>query len=217
MSRNSFGELVDNKISAKSQANSQKALELICFYLHNIGVLNLVDLLKHPKYERTTRSLYLKSFPPEERPSFAYMKRAAQEGRDVELNIAIEDDGLVGLAFVVTAPNFNYLFFLAIVEEKRNHGYGHQLLSLVKEKYGDKPILLLAESLNVPCDNREQREKRMAFYHSAGYSSLDYGSEEYGVAYDALSIGGYVDFADYYSAMERLWGQENAAKWIRKI
>lgn len=180
-------------------------------------MLNLIDLLSNRKYERLARSLYLRAFPPEERPSFAFMKKAAMSGQDVELNIAIEDDEFVGLAFVVCAPNFNYLFFLAIVEEKRNHGYGHKMLSLVKDKYGDKPIMLLAESLNVPCSNLEERQKRMAFYHSAGYSLLGYGSEEYGVAYDALSIGDFVDFVDYYKAMERLWGQENASKWIRKL
>lgn len=180
-------------------------------------MLNLVDLLKNQKYERKARSLYLRAFPPEERPSYSFMKKAALYRENVELNIAIEDGELVGLAFLVTAPNFNYLFFLAIMEEKRNHGYGHGILSLVKEKYGDKPIMLLAESLNVPCDNRDQREKRMSFYHSAGYCPLGYGSEEYGVAYDALSIGGFVHFDDYYQAMEKLWGTENARKWIKKI
>lgn len=180
-------------------------------------MLALIDLLSKPKYEKAARALYLRAFPPEERPSYAFMKKEAMKGKEVHLNVAIENDELVGLAFLVCAPTFNYLFFLAIAEGKRNHGYGHQVLSLVKDKYGDKPILLLAESLSVPCDNLEQREKRMAFYHSSGYSTLDYGSEEYGVAYDALSIGGYVSFDDYYEAMSRLWGRENAARWIRRL
>lgn len=207
---------LNDKILAKSPVNLQKALELICLFLENIGMIDLIDLLSCRKYEKAARSLFLRAFPPEERPSFAYMERAAISGQ-VELNIAVEEGEFVGLAFVVRAPNFSYLFFLAIIEEKRNHGYGHKILSLVKDKYGDKPILLLAESLNVPCDNLEQRQKRMAFYHSAGYSSLDYGSEEYGVAYDALSSGGYVDFFDYYRAMEGFWGKEETAKWVKRI
>lgn len=195
----------------------QKALDLVFYLPDNTVVLELVDLLRHPSYVRQVRPLFLRAFPPEERPSFAFMERAASKSDEVQLNIVIEDGELVGLAFLVCVPNFNYLFFLAVVEEKRSHGYGHQILSLVKDKYGSKPILLLAESPNVPCDNLEERTKRMAFYHSAGYSSLDYGSEEYGVAYDALSIGGYVDFDDYYSAMSNLWGEDNARKWIKRL
>lgn len=180
-------------------------------------MLTLVDLLDYPKYAKKARPLFLRAFPPEERPPFSYMERAAKEDKGVVLEVAIEENELVGLAFLVVAPKFAYLYFLAIEEDKRNHGYGHKILSLIKEKYPDKPIMLLAESLSVPCSNKEEREKRMAFYHSAGYSPLGYGVNEYGVAYDALSCGGFVDYPSYHEAMEKLWGKDNAAKWIYKF
>lgn len=179
-------------------------------------MLNLVNLFTKPKYERQTRKLFLTAFPACERPSFAYMKRAGQKGQ-IDLNVILEDGELIGLAFVLKASTFNYLFFLAIVPEMRGKGYGHSVLALIKEHYGDKPIMLLAESLKVPCDNLPERIKRQSFYHSAGYHEMDYGSDEYGVIYDAYTNGDYVPFEDYYESMCIIWGRENCEKWVHRV
>lgn len=179
-------------------------------------MLHLVNLLEKRKYETKARKLFLDAFPKSERPSYAYMKRAGIN-HEIDLNIVLDGDDFIGLAFVVKAPSFYYLFFLAIVSEHRGEGYGHKVLSLIKERYGDKPIMLLAESTKVPCDNLEERLRRQAFYHSAGYYEQDYGSEEYGVIYESYSSGGYVSFEDYYEAMKLFWGVEACEKWVRRV
>lgn len=179
-------------------------------------MLELVNLLNHPSYEPKVRKLFLAAFPPSERPSYAYMKRAGLN-QEIDLNIILENKELVGLAFVVTAASFYYLFFLAIVPELRGKGYGHKVLNLVKSRYGDKPIMLLAESTKIPCDNMSERLRRQAFYHSAGYHEQDYSSEEYGVIYESYVNGGYVSFEDYYEAMERFWGVEACQKWVHHV
>lgn len=185
-------------------------------YSDGANMPKLVNLLENTKYLSEAKSLFVRAFPKDERPPFLMLRHEAKKGQ-VDLLILLDEGVFMGLAFLVPSSTFNYLYFLAVSENRRGKGYGHFILDELAKIYEGKPIMILAETLKEESRNRKQREERMSFYHHAGFMNLDYGSEEFGVKYDALSRGGYVSFDDYYFAMERLWGAGLAHKGIKKL
>lgn len=179
-------------------------------------MLKLVKLFSYPNYLDDATSLFLRAFPEDERPPVEIIYDVAKREQVIH-HILLDGDKFAGLAFVAVFPTYYYLYFLAVEDKERGKGYGHFILNELSKLYDDKPTLILAESLNEPSDNKVQREARMSFYHHSGFVNLDYGSEEFGVKYDALSRGGYVSFEDYYDGMSSLWGPELAKQGIKRL
>lgn len=194
--------------------NLQKPHEL--GYIDVALMAKLVNLLDNQKYIGEASDLFLRAFPEDERPPFKMLYDEGKAGQ-VDLLILVDEDRFLGLAFLVPSFTFNYLYFLAVEDKERGKGYGHLILRELAKTYEGKPIMILAETLKEPSSNWQQREERMIFYHHAGFENLDYGSEEFGVKYDALSLGGYVPFEDYFESMKKLWGASLAKNGIKRL
>ena len=106
------------------------------------------------------KHLFEHAFPSEERPPFSWLMKL-----DKNQLFAVEDNHtFIGLVSTVEYQDLIYLFFLAVKNCYRGHGYGSQILKDILNKYADKRVFLLAEDPNIPCSNQEERNNRIRFY-----------------------------------------------------
>lgn len=102
-----------------------------------------------------------------------------------------------GFTYVVTYKKLVYIFFLAVVPERRGEGVGSAILTLLKEKYAGYNLLLAREQIEEDAENYVERVKRREFYMKNGFTDLPARIKEAGVIYDAMSTGGKVSVRDY--------------------
>lgn len=62
----------------------------------------------------------------------------------------------------------HFLIILQVAENKRGCGTGSEVMAMLQKRYADKKFFLEVETLSVPCDNLEQRQRRLNFYHRCG-------------------------------------------------
>ena len=153
--------------------------------------------------------LYLTAFPSDERAPYRMLKKRHNKGK-AEFLAAKDGDEIVGMVYMVCNDELAYIFYLAIMENKRAMGYGTKVLSLLKQRYKGKKLFLARERLDEPCDNLEQRKSRRGFYISNGFSDQSGHIKEGKVTYDIMYIGEPVT-ADEYDTLIAGW-----AGWLIK-
>lgn len=111
-------------------------------------------------------TLYKKSFPfHEQRIEKSQLEILNNE--DYRFSLIYVENSFVGLVLYWETNDFIYIEHLAILEEKRNLGYGRKCLNLLKEK--GKTIILEIDPLKNPIDY-----KRKLFYESVGFIENKY-------------------------------------------
>lgn len=168
--------------------------------------MELVKISKKMDIYNSVKELYIKSFPAEERaPFWLMMKKTSMP--IVDFWALYDDDKWVGIAYIIKEENIAYLFYLAICENERGKGYGHETFKLLKEKYNGYKIFLALERLDKNADNYAQRVKRHSFYESCGLSDMPHNIKEASVVYDIMGIGEPVTADEYGSLMEKYFGR----------
>lgn len=120
----------------------------------------------------------------------------------LSLKKAVQFDGLydqdqfIGLTYTAVDEKAVYLFYLAIEPDKRGHGYGSQVLTLLKERYPAKQIFLDIEPVTSEADNYEQRQKRLAFYQQNGFNLTKHRLIDDGGIYDICTTGSHVNLQE---------------------
>ena len=147
------------------------------------------------------RKLYRTAFPKAERAPFLLLRRLAKKG-ECAFSGCYQEGKFVGLTVAVEQTDFTYLFFLAVEEGARSHGFGGRILEAVKEHYAGKPVVLDMEERNASASNREQRERRYRFYEKHGFAPAGYTYTFKGVTYEVLSFGGEVTKERYYAFLK---------------
>lgn len=170
-----------------------------------MDVLELVDATRDRTIYARLRALYTSAFPPEERAPL-WLLRAKARGGASEMLAALDGGRFAGLAVVVAHDELRYVFFLAVEESLRGRGYGTGLLAALRARYPAARMLLCMEDPDAPCDNREQRLRRGAFYARCGYRDTGVRLSEAGVAYALLSDDGAVTYDEYYALMRSYMG-----------
>ena len=165
--------------------------------------MKLVDARKHRK---EVKKLYVTAFPREERAPFSLLMSRANNGRDSFY--AVEDNGqFVGLVYTIRKDKLVYIFFLAVVEEKRGMGYGSRILRCIhKLNPGCVISLMIEDTADTSADNYEQRINRLGFYKNNGFMQLDVRVNEAGVAYELLGTEDSVTQADFLALMKDYTG-----------
>lgn len=157
-------------------------------------------------------SLYMRAFPPAERKPFSMIRKKCKKG-DVEI-LAIEaaDGTFAGEAITVRCGSLVLVDYLAVSEEMRGCGVGSAALQLLRERYAGKRLFLEIESTkaqNAP--NKEQREKRKAFYLRNGLACMPFRAVEFGVEMEILTFSGEVAFEELYELYKSVFGRAVAA------
>lgn len=165
--------------------------------------MKLVDARKHRK---EVKKLYIAAFPKEERAPFSLLMSRVNNGRDSFY--AVEDNGqFVGLVYTIRKEKLVYVFFLAVVEEKRGMGYGSRILRCIRKlNPGCVISLMIEDTADTSADNYEQRINRLGFYQSNGFKQLDVRINEAGVAYELLGTEDSVTQADFLALMKDYTG-----------
>lgn len=123
-----------------------------------------LELLKQLNHE---------AFPEEERLEVDRLIQLADENL-VEFVAIYDSDEFVGFYSLTVYHPCVYLFFIAIIPEKRSKGYGSQTLQLLNEIYKDDQIVLDLEIIDENASNIDQRKSRKQFYFRNGYYESKY-------------------------------------------
>lgn len=102
--------------------------------------------------------------------------------------LAFFDNDFVGFAAIVPFESIIYLAFFAVDISKQNQGYGSAILSLLKESYKNKIIILESESILGKSfensTNKEQRLKRAKFYEKNAFKNYKITNTYFDESYD---------------------------------
>ena len=87
----------------------------------------------------------------------------------------------------------------AVCPSRRGRNIGTTTLSLIRKRYPDRRLILEIEDPDVPCDNREERLRRRAFYLRNGMEIMPFRVDLFGVEMLILTAGGAVSFNEYHA------------------
>ena len=114
------------------------------------------------------RLLYETAFPQEEQIPWDDLVRLIDE-MHLDFTAYYDNDILIGFTIVYPRPSFNWYWYFAVKEELRGKGLGQQILNQLIEKYKGQSCVLDMESPRQECANKEQRQRRHAFYLRNGF------------------------------------------------
>lgn len=153
---------------------------------------------------KLVKNLYKSAFPRDERAPYFVLERRRVKGL-ADMMVAKFDGDFAGFCYVVCNSRLAYVFYLAVVPNKRGQGIGSKILQAVGEKYADKKIFLARETLDESADNYAERIARHEFYLKNGFCDIDRRLKEASVVYDVMSMGGDVT-PEEYAELIRAWG-----------
>lgn len=174
----------------------------------DINALRFTEIKENKIYKKAVKQLYKQAFPLNERAPFFLINRLAHTDRAKCFAIS-EKDTFVGMAYSVIDKDIVYVFYLAIAEHLRGRGYGSRILAAIRQRYGEKRIILMAEESTDAYKDVEARLKRKQFYYANGLVELNYKVNEFGVVYDMLGFAdnsSVVSGQEYMSLMQHYWG-----------
>ena len=158
------------------------------------------------KYKKQIKHLYETAFPKEERAPLFVLYYKTKDAKN-NFYAVVDDDEFVGLSYTIQDKGMVYVFFLAIVEEKRGQGYGSEVLSTLKDMYPDQVITLMIEDTeDTAADNYAQRINRLGFYKKNGFKQLHIHINEVGVEYELLGTETGITQAQFLSLMRNYIG-----------
>ena len=175
-------------------------------------MLGYVSLKDDIKVSKLIKPLYERTFPSDEQVPYEILEKQAFKPFSDMLAIFNQDE-FIGLLSLVYYEDIVFLWYLAIVEDKRNLGYGSQILQDIQNKYLSKRIILNIEE----CLDDKDKLKRKHFYLRNGFKECGYKTEEYGVRYEMLYSHDYVDYSEYAKMMINYSGIEIFNMIYRKV
>ena len=160
-------------------------------------MLRKEEYLGDLKMKKEVSLLLESAFPEDERPPTKYFFKSL-ERKENKLFAYYLDKAFIGFAFLSFYQDVCYIFFLAVVEDKRHQGFGGEIIEDIKKEYPDLVLLLCYEEVDPKYSNYEERVIRKDFYYSHGFISNKLKTNEYGVIYETAYIGSHqVDFSSY--------------------
>ena len=157
------------------------------------------------KSKNRIKSLYIKSFPKEERYPFWVLSLCAR-GKNTEFYAIYENKELIGMEYILKYENTVYLFYLAINKRYRGRGYGSKILKDLIKRYEGKIVILCIERPDKDCENI--KSKRKEFYIKNDFYSTNKIIEYNGVEFEVLCTNN--DFIVKEEHLENLYKQMTA-------
>lgn len=176
---------------------------------------------EHQEIRKDVEPLFISAFPRDERPDEETYFSNFLTNENAVLWGFYDNDEFVGFLSFVLYKDICYLFFLAIVEDKRNQGYGTAILSTAKEVFKDRVMLLCYEEVDDKYEDNEMRKKRERLYHRLGYIDNGYKTNEFGVIFQTAYNGKHkVPFEDYWNIFKigfRLTDEKFLKKHLKQV
>ncbi len=137
-------------------------------------------------------ALYHEAFPLCERTPMCVLRHAARKGLVELLNI--EEEGFAGIAVVLLSEDKVLLAYVTIEPSRRGRGLGSKALSVLRERYRGRRLVVEIES---PEDGDMYKLRRKRLYLRAGYVDTGLRVRFNGVKMEILCMGGMMDYAAY--------------------
>lgn len=147
------------------------------------------------------KALYMRAFPENERIDTDLI--LSHSNGVFEILAAYEDGLFVGFVILLTAGDISHLLYFAVDEAHRGNGCGSKILQAVHSLKPGQRFIADVENPNVPCDNSEQRAKRIRFYNRNGYKMTEIKYSWLDVDYLILSYNGAVSKEEHAAFWER--------------
>lgn len=163
-----------------------------------------------PKNLRALKQLYRSAFPINEKKPFGLMLKKQAEGTMKLATVEDENGTFLGLVITIHHKDIVLLDYFAVSPAVRGKGIGSEVLSLLKNQYSGKRILLEIEDPEEPCKNRKERLRRKDFYLRNGLSVQNYKVWLFGVKMLILTNGAIVSFEEYHEIFETVFSSKTA-------
>ena len=178
--------------------------------------MEILNFKNNRSIRKDIEPLYVSAFPEDERPPVGMFFKTVLLDNDDLLGF-YDNNEFIGFANIITYKDICYLFFLAVIEEKRNQGCGSKILQLLKELYKDKVLTLCYEEIDDKYPDIDLRIRRKNFYYRNGFKDNEMKTCEYGVNYETCYIGSHkVSFEDYLGLYKSVFGKR-VNKIIKEI
>lgn len=82
-----------------------------------------------------------------------------------------KDELFIGIVYTIEFQKILHIKYLAVHDTLHSNGYGSEILSIIKNRYGKKTITLFIETLDTSATNYTQRVKRSQFYKKHNFYS----------------------------------------------
>ena len=143
----------------------------------------MLTMKKVPMFGATAHNvkrLYETAFPVEQRVPF-WSLRLRSNMNGMEIVAYYDEDVFCGFACLLATEKAVYLYYIAVADDKRNKGYGTQILDDLKQRYPEKTIALDIEARDPRANDNEKRAARCAFYLKNGFKASGYGFKDGGL------------------------------------
>ena len=114
------------------------------------------------------KQLYQTAFPENEQIPWDELVRLIGE-MNLDFTAYYEEGIFIGITIVFPYELFNWYWYFAVRPELRGQGKGQQILTTLLEKYKGQTCVMDMESPRQECNNKEQRQRRHAFYLRNGF------------------------------------------------
>lgn len=133
------------------------------------------------------RSLYMSSFPPEERIPYENLERTF--GRGGELRV-FTDEAFVGFSYTFEHDGSVFLVYIATDPSLRGRGYGAEMLESIRDSKPGRRIFLVLEGVYGTPEEAELRLRRRNFYLRNGCRETGCRLLSDDVMLDSLGVSG---------------------------
>lgn len=158
------------------------------------------------KYKKEVKKLYREAFPVDERAPF-FMLLNKTKNQENSFYAITDEKEFLGLIYTIKAKKVIYVFFLAVVKDKRGCGYGTEILSEIKRMNPERAVILMIEDTGIKnAPNYDERINRLNFYKSNGFIQLGIKINEAGVKYELLGTKEDVVIEDFLKLMKKFLG-----------
>ena len=133
------------------------------------------------------RSLYMASFPPEERIPYGNTMRTFGRGGDLEI---FTDDGkFIGFCYSFEYQNSVFLVYIATLPELRGKGYGAKMLDGMRTIKAGRDMFLVLEGTDGSSEDA-MRIRRRNFYLRNGCTDTGVRILSDNVYFDSMNVLG---------------------------
>ena len=134
-----------------------------------------------PEYTKI-KQLMKRAFPTNEQfPIWLLMLHATKKG--VDFFAYYDNETFCGISYTAQCGNMVFVLYLAVNDMIRSKGYGSDILTHIKNSFGEKSIFLNVEPLDTKAENYTQRARHIAFYMKNRFSDTHYMLEDRGDSY----------------------------------
>ena len=177
-----------------------------------------INLRENPSIKKDIESLYNSAFPEDERPPFSWTYEVFNKTEESFMIGYYKNNEFIGYIHYVIYLDILYIAFFAISKNKRNQGYGTQILNDIKESYPFHTLLLCFEEVNKKYPDLDNRIKRKKFYETNGYINNNLKTQEGDVVYQSAYNGSMkVNYQEYQQIFDLVYGKDAHKTYLKQV